>query len=379
MHLFEELQELRRTIHSDPEVAHTEERTAARIVEFIERARPDRIVTGIGGHGVVAEFVGEAEGPTLLFRAELDALPIKERGDIPHKSKTDGVAHVCGHDGHMTTLAGLARRLGERRPKRGRVVCLFQPAEEVGEGAALVVADPKFEPFRFDYGFALHNLPGYPFGEVVVKDGPFAAASKGLIVELTGETSHASEPEKGVSPALAMAELVAAIAKSPSEPGYRDFALATVIHARLGEVAFGTSPGEATVMATLRAYLDEDVATLNDRAIEAATRLAERDGLRTATRHTEEFPATVNAPEAADLVRRAARKANRGIVEVETPFRWSEDFGVFGAIGATAFFGVGSGERQPALHNGTFDYPDDLLPVGVELFVNIIKDTLGEA
>jgi amidohydrolase len=379
MQLFDDLRKLRRAVHADPEVAHTEKRTAARIVEFVERARPDKIATGIGGHGVAVEFAGEAEGPTLLFRAELDALPIRERADIPHKSTTEGVAHVCGHDGHMTTLAGLARRLGERRPKRGRVVCLFQPAEEVGEGAALVVADPKFKPFAFDYGFALHNLPGYPFGDVVIKDGPFAAASKGLIVELTGETSHASEPENGVSPAIATADLIKAIASSPNEPGYRDFALATVIHARVGEIAFGTSPGEATVMATLRAYLDEDVATLNDRAIDAARRFAERDGLKVATRHTEEFPATVNAPAAADLVRRAARKANRGVVEVDTPFRWSEDFGEYGALGDTAFFGVGSGEAQPALHNGTFDYPDDLLPVGVELFLNIIEDTLGEA
>ena len=159
-----ELVMLRRELHQAPEVSGEEALTAARIMEFVERLNPDRLVSGLGGHGVAAVFDSGQPGPSVLFRCELDGLPIKEISAVDWRSRTDGKGHLCGHDGHMAIVCGLGMALAARRPARGRVIVLFQPAEETGAGAAAVIADPDFSSLRPDFAFALHNLPGLPLG-----------------------------------------------------------------------------------------------------------------------------------------------------------------------------------------------------------------------
>ncbi len=201
---------LRRRLHVLAERSGSEAATAAFVADRLAPARPTALLTGLGGHGVAAVFAapGGAAGPTVVLRAELDALPIAESIELPHASRTPGCAHKCGHDGHMAVLLGVARDLAARPPARGRVVLLFQPAEETGEGAARVAADPRFRALAPDWLFALHNLPGYPEGRVLVRSGAFCAGSAGLTVTLAGATSHAAYPEQGRSPDKAMAELV---------------------------------------------------------------------------------------------------------------------------------------------------------------------------
>ena len=128
----------RRKLHSQPEISGEETATAAEVQAFLSQTAPDQIVAGLGGTGVAVVYAGAAPGPTVMFRAELDALPIEELSDAPHRSRIDGKAHLCGHDGHMAILAALGRGLGRARPERGRVVLMFQPAEENGAGAAAV-------------------------------------------------------------------------------------------------------------------------------------------------------------------------------------------------------------------------------------------------
>ena len=129
-------------------------------------------MTGLGGHGVAAIYEGREPGPTVMVRCELDALPIEEISESPHRSQAPGKSHACGHDGHMTMVAALSRGLGRQRPQRGRAVLLFQPAEENGAGAAAVIADPKFAEIAPDYAFSLHNKPGLPLGYITLSEGP---------------------------------------------------------------------------------------------------------------------------------------------------------------------------------------------------------------
>jgi len=193
------LAELRRRLHRRAEVSSKEERTAALIAEamsgFDRGTGPDQVLRGLGGHGVAFTFSGKEEGPTVLLRCELDALPIPETIALEHGSADPAASHKCGHDGHMATLVGVAADLAERPLARGRAVLLFQPAEETGEGAARVIADPQFTLIAPDFAVALHNLPGRPLGSVVVRRGAFNCASVGLIARLRGRTSHAAEPE----------------------------------------------------------------------------------------------------------------------------------------------------------------------------------------
>lgn len=372
-----DLVHLRRALHAAPELSGHEVETARRIATRLDGLEPDELVTGLGGHGVAAVFEGDAPGRTVLLRAELDALPIQEGTGAEHASEVAGVAHLCGHDGHMAMLYGAARRLALRRPARGRFVALFQPAEETGEGGPAVAADPRFSALRPDLAFAVHNLPGEPLGSIVVRPGSMNCASRGLEVVLRGWTSHAAHPEDGRSPATAMCCLVEGLQDGRLVGDRRGFCAVTVVHARLGEQAFGTSPGEARVLVTLRAERDDDMEQLASASCELAASVAAAEGLKVETAWHDVFAATTNSEDAAALVREVASASGCVVRTPPAPIRWSEDFGALIArSGGGALIGLGSGEAQPQLHRPEYDFPDALIEPGVLFLERLARRAL---
>jgi amidohydrolase len=374
---YEELVKLRKELHKYPELAGKETNTSARIKNFIEKFNPDETITGIGGNGVAFIFKGSKEGQTILFRCELDALPIQEQNNLDYKSSVDNVAHKCGHDGHMTILSGLASLFKNQKPEKGKVVILFQPAEETGEGAKRVLEDKKFAQIKPDYVFALHNLPGFPLRSVVIKPEIFAAASKGMIVKLFGKTSHASEPENGITPTPATASIIQRLPVVPNEIlSKNNFGLVTVIHVRIGNVAFGTTPGYAEVMATLRSYKNEDMKLITDACERIVKEESEKYGLSYSIEWTEEFPSSVNNNDCIGIIKKCSEKLNLKIIDLEKPFKWSEDFGHFLEKYKGAIFGIGSGEDHPDLHNPDYDFPDEIIEPSVKLFFSITQELI---
>ena len=374
-----ELTDLRRDLHRFPEISGEEVQTAARMVAALQALHPDQIVTGLGGHGVAAVFNGVAPGETVLFRCELDALPIDEIGQPPYRSTVPGKGHMCGHDGHMTILLALGRLLARRRPATGRVILMFQPAEENAAGAAAVLADPRFAPLRPDWAFALHNMPGHPLGHATRRAGTMMCASQGLRVQLTGKTSHASMPETGTSPVHAVARLIPALlALGPGGALTEDFRMVTITHTRVGEPAFGISPGFAELWVKLRTREDGPMAALYDQAVALVQAEAAKDGLTVACITQDAFSATVNDAQAiarltSALDALAIPHDDRGL-----PLRGSEDFGRFGESGTKmAMMFLGSGETHPQLHNPDYDFPDALIPIGCRLFHKVMTDILG--
>ncbi|MEO1510721.1 MAG: amidohydrolase [Planctomycetota bacterium] len=363
---------LRRALHRQPEVSGAERKTAATVARWLEQhARPSRLLTGLGGHGLAALF-GTAR-PAVLLRAELDALPIQETpGSEPaseHASQHPGVMHACGHDGHAAILCALAARLAEDAP----VALLFQPAEETGEGARAVLADPRWPEIRPSrWAFALHNLPGRPLGEVSIRPGPALCGSVGLRLDLAGRTAHAAHPEDGDSPARSMAELVRALPRDP-EPG-GPVAMTTLTHARLGEPTFGVSPGAAVFHVTCRAETEP----LLDQEVGRVRALADDHGAEI-TEH-ERFAATINDDEAVEMIKSAASSAGLPVRDLDAPMRWSEDFGAIlddvrargGSGGGGAMLMLGSGEHQPPLHDPSFDFPDDLIRPAAGLWLRLL-------
>lgn len=375
----DELVALRRHLHSIAEVSGEEDDTANYITEQLHACNPDEIITGIGGNGIVARFKGDKEGPAILIRCELDALPIAEENDLDYLSKNEGVGHKCGHDGHMAIVLGVAKELKVTAWARGEVILLFQPSEETGKGAARVLEDDKFKNIEPDYVFALHNIPGYGKHEVIVKDEVFASASVGFIARFKGETAHAAHPEQGKSPALAVAQLIQSLSALPQfYAPLEKAAKVTVIQAHLGEQAFGTSPGCGEVMATLRTYDDEVLESLQQRSINLAKGIAETYGLELYTEWVEPFPATVNGEKAIEFVRAAASSGDIALIEKPEPFGWSEDFGHFTDRFEGALFGLGSGTNQPALHASDYDFPDEIIETGVKMFTGIIDQIIDD-
>jgi amidohydrolase len=374
-----ELTEFRHNLHRHPEVSGQEEWTAAQVVQALGPLRPHRLLTGLGGYGVAAVWETPEPGPTVMVRCELDALPIEELSEASHRSTLAGKGHLCGHDGHMAILMGLARRMSRKTPARGRVVLLFQPAEEDGSGAAAVLADARFaDDLAPDWAFALHNMPGVPLGRAVVARGPANCASEGLRVVFRGRTAHASMPETGLSPAMALAALMpAALAEGPGGPVVPGFRLVSLCHARMGEPAFGITPADGELWLTLRTLLDDDMAALRDRVMELARALAAQHGLAVAFTHHDRFAACTNDPEATVVITRSLDALGIAHDARGFPMRASEDFGLFGSQARSAMFLLGAGEARPALHNPDYDFPDDLIPQGVAIFESILRELLG--
>jgi amidohydrolase len=373
-----ELVAWRRKLHQQPEISNEEEATARAVVDFLADTSPDEVLTRLGTHGVAAVYDSGKPGPTVLFRSELDALPIEELSGVPHSSRVPGKSHMCGHDGHTAILAALGRQFGRQRPAAGRVVLMFQPAEETGDGAAGVVADPRFAAITPDFSFSLHNLPGIPFGEVRLKPGVVNCASRGMRIVLDGKTAHSSMPETGVSPMLAVSELMPALAKLGGGAfSDDDFGMVTVTHAEMGEAVFGVAPGRAEVWATLRTRLDERMAGLCAAAEALVERIAGEHGLAFAIDYHEIFVASMNAPSAVEHLRAALDQEDVAHSEEALPMRASEDFGIFGRSAPSAMFFLGAGERHPALHNPDYDFPDDLIPIGARIFMRTARNLLG--
>ncbi|MCC5913680.1 MAG: amidohydrolase [Balneolaceae bacterium] len=369
--------EIRKSLHRKPEISGSEEGTARELYQTLSEMDPDRIEKGVGGNGVMALFRSESETKkTLLFRAELDAIAVQEEGKRAHRSKNDGVMHGCGHDGHMAILLGLGSLLSRKRSDLANIWLLFQPAEETGEGALQVMGDSRFREIEPDHAFALHNLPGFSENTVLIRDGVFAAASVGLEVKFSGSSSHAAYPEQGVNPSKEIANLILEVEKRLSSFKKSD-PISKVVNTyiRLGEPAYGISPGTARLGYTIRSSSDSEL----NRAVGAIEKLAAKAGETfegaLSWKRIEPFAATINESGSSNIIKIAAERAGLEVEEIQEPFPWSEDFGEFRKKCPITLFGLGSGADHPPLHSETYDFNDELIPAGVNLFAELAYKT----
>ena len=368
--------ELRHKLHQHPELSNSETGTAERLVNYLTPLSPDQIITGIGGTGVAVCFGDSATGKTVMLRCELDALPITETNAFDYRSITAGISHKCGHDGHMAILAEVAQHYSQNKPTAGRVVLMFQPAEETGEGAKKVLEDKLSQQLKPDYVFALHNAPKHPMGEVIVKTGTICCASRGVIIRLTGKTAHAAQPETGNNPVKAVYQLLPLFEQLPRLiNSHSDFTFATVVGVTLGEKAFGTSPADAEIYVTLRSEHNLEMERLVDIVHTKVKALAVEHKLAYSIEDEDVFDATVNHDEAVEIITNAL--IDEPVYLTSTPFPWSEDFGQFTSQHSGALFGLGAGEDTPALHNSDYDFPDQLIQTGSRYFIKITERCLN--
>lgn len=373
----QDFQDFRHLLHKYPEVSEFEFETKKKIQDFIAPFKPD-VALEVGRTGLLFGF-GSSARKSIMIRAELDALPIQEINTFDHQSVFDGVSHKCGHDGHSVILCRLAYNLSLNRPDNGMVYLLFQPAEENGMGAKEVSSDAKFQNLKIDAVVSLHNIPGFPLGQVNVRKGAFTPAVCSMIVKFYGKTSHAAEPEKGINPALAMAEFLTEALRLAIPDTYDDnFFLVTPVYTTMGEESYGISAGYGEVHLTIRSW---DNKILEQKSLDlekVALALCKAYGLRAEISWTQEFQANNNDSEMVDLIEKSATELNIDIKHLATPMKWGEDFGLFTENFKGAMFGLGSGINQPALHNPDYDFPDELIVIGSDIFEQIARNFLNE-
>jgi amidohydrolase len=350
---------LRHDLHALAETSGNEAATSAHVQAWLKDQGVEICATGIAGHGFLAK-VGE---PSLLLRADLDALPLQEQTGVAYAAKN--AHHACGHDGHMAMLAGgLARMVNEG----GSAYGLFQPAEETGAGAIGCLADERVANLSVEHCFAIHNLPGIPLGSTAIPEGTAAVASEGLKIEFSGASSHAAEPFAGRSPVGAVASLALFAQAAPNQVlPFDEGALATVVGMNSGGEKYGTSPGDGQLFVTIRAGTDEALQILRDAIVRQAEGLAAGFNITCNYKQVESFPATQNDGGAVALAVEAASRAGCASETAKTA-PWSEDFGHFTARWPGALILLGSGENQPALHAPNYDFPDDLLEIGARFW-----------
>ena len=327
--------DIRHELHNHPGISGDEHFAHDLIVERLAAARPDAVHTHVGGFGVVAVWGKDHTLPTIAVRGDIDALP---------------TGHRCGHDGHTTILLQVAEMIGNKElPKGHNIILVFQPEEETGRGSQKILDAGILQQYniRAIYGFIYH---------------------------LVGRQTHASTPEKGINPGLAIAEIIQEFNRlnSPANAPDNNFRQSTLIGIRAGEEAFGTSAGEAELMYTLRAFTNTTMHQLIADTNTIVSVAAARHGLKVQHSLIDTFRATENHSLIVEQLEEALSDAGIPYHHILTPFRWSEDFANYLVSFPGAMFGIGSGEHQPELHHPEYDFPDDLILPAAQTIMAVI-------
>lgn len=382
------LESLRVKLYNNAELSGCEKKTNKILNNFLEKTNPDVHYKNVGGYGIIAIYKGKNEGKNILLRADIDGLniPMNECQQTTAKSQQlkaksqkpkakSQYSHRCGHDGHATILCGLALHYGKKRPEKGNVILLFQPAEETGEGAKAVIKDPKFQELKIDAAFALHNLPSYAKHQIIIKNGCFASASLGLKLIFDGATSHASQPEKGNNPQQAISLLLDAFKKKYENlKKDKHHTLLTVTHVAIGEETFGVTPGHAEIWLTLRSQDDKSLQNLTESTLGLCEYIAKEFKLKFSHSIHEDFAATINSSKETDIVEKSAQDLKLSVNKINDAFPWSEDFGRFGSICPICLFGLGCGFDHEPLHSPRYEFEDEIIDTGVDVFEKIVEN-----
>ncbi|MCC3357045.1 M20 metallopeptidase family protein [Bacillus sp. REN16] len=356
--------QLRHELHMHPELSYQEVWTKQHLINFLKKHTTNLVIIDKGKY-FYAKYTAGKDKPTLAFRADFDALPIPETIELPWKSTVPGVSHKCGHDGHSATLAGFALEVDQKGADQN-IVFLFQHAEETGQGGiecAEVILEEKIDEI-----FGYHNMSGIEFNTVHVIDGTAHCASKGMSIEMIGSPAHASQPENGINPSFAIARIIDNLVALTSPDKYEGLVLCTIIQVDIGSENYGIAAYNGTLRLTIRAEKEAELNMLQQSIEELALKLGKEQGITVHFHYQDEFPETVNHKDSVDKVRQVAAGIGFPLRELTTPYRASEDYGHYLKLVKGAYFYIGNGETHPPIHTYEYDFRDEIIEIGVEMF-----------
>lgn len=379
----DELTAIRRDIHAHPELGFQEQRTSTLVANALT-ALGYEVHRNIGRTGVVGVLEGlrNTSGRAIGLRADMDALPIIERGETEYASRNHGVMHACGHDGHTTVLLGAARYLAETRNFDGKVVLVFQPAEEGLGGAQAMLDDGLFDRFPCDAIYGLHNWPGLPAGVIGVNPGPMMAAADHFDIHIEGRGGHGAHAYQTNDPIVIAAQLITAlqtiVSRNVPAP---ESAVVTVAAVHAGNLqAMNVIPRDARMVGTVRTFNPVIQEQVIQRMQEIVDGIASVFRAKITFNYHKLFPATINTPEHARFVAEVATElfgADK-VVPNLTPSMGSEDFSFMLQHRPGAYFRLGQGGAEDGcvLHSAIFDFNDAVIPVGSAMFVRLVERSM---
>ncbi|HEY5634580.1 MAG TPA: M20 aminoacylase family protein [Burkholderiaceae bacterium] len=386
-----EIRDIRRDIHAHPELRYEESRTADLIAARLEQWGIP-VIRGLGGTGVVGVVKNGSSARSIGLRADIDALPMQEHNEFAHRSRNQGRMHACGHDGHTAMLLAAAKYLAQHRNFDGTVHLIFQPAEEGGAGARRMIDDGLFEKAPCDAVFGMHNWPGMKVGQFAVRAGPMMASSNEFTITITGRGAHAAMPHNGVDPVLVATHVVQALQsvitrnKKPI-----DSAVLSVTQIHTGE-ACNVIPVTATINGTVRTFAIEVLDLIEQRMRRIVEQLPQAFDASGTLSFQRSYPPTINHPRETEFARAVLTEmvGAANVFDFE-PTMGSEDFSylLLARPGTYVVAGNGNGDgahREAGhgagpceLHNSSYDFNDDLIPVGATYWVRLAEAFLARA
>lgn len=373
--MFEEISTWRRDLHAHPELRFEEYRTAAFVASKLKEFGVDEIVTGFGGTGVVGVIHGQnnTSGRSIGFRADMDALPIQEVNDLPHASTIPGKMHACGHDGHTSMLLGAAKYLAETRNFDGKIVLAFQPAEEGGGGARAMIDAGLMDKWNVEEIYGMHNMPGLPIGEFAVRTGPQMASPDKFEIIVHGKGGHGAMPHKGVDSTLVAAQIVVALQSIASRNiNPLENIVVSVCGFRTETDTYNVIPNTVRLRGTVRTF-EKDVQSFVRARIDALTKCtADGYGAVAEVTHMSGPPPLVNHEREADFAAEIALSVCGVAHRNFEPSMGGEDFSEMLLERPGAYLFVGNGDSAD-LHNPSYEFNDDVIPVGCSWFVTMAE------
>ncbi len=378
-----ELIHIRRDIHANPELGFEETRTSQIVADKLAEYGVE-VHRGIARTGIVGVVKGKstASGRAIGLRADMDCLPMHEAGNLPYKSKVNGRMHACGHDVHTTMLLGAARYLAQSRNFDGTAYLIVQPAEDGGGGGQVRVTVGLFERFPCEAVYALHNWPGLPAGQMSVRPGPMMAATDEIKIKVSGRGGHAALPHFAVDPVVVTAHIITALQTVASRNANPlDALVVSLCSMQTSQVgAFNVIPGHVELIGTVRSFRPETREMAEKRTREIATSVAVGLGASAEVEYRRGYPATVNTEKEAHFAARVGEKVfgKDNVVTDGEPTMGGEDFSYMlqACPGAYVFLGQGGMQGGCFLHNPSYDFNDDVIPLGASYLSALVEESL---
>jgi amidohydrolase len=373
--LHDEITGWRRDFHEHPELLFDVHRTAARVADLLKDFGVDEITTGIGRTGVVGVIHGRTDtaGRVIGLRADMDALPIEEQTNLPYASKTPGKMHACGHDGHTAMLLGAAKYLAETRNFDGKVVLIFQPAEEGGGGGREMVQDGMMDRWGVQEVYGMHNMPGIPVGTFAIREGAMMAAADQFDVVITGKGGHAAKPHDCIDTTLVAAQIIVAlqsIASRNVDPMAQ--VVVSVCAVDTGSQAYNVIPQVVRLKGTVRTMDAKVQDQVEGRVKDICTGVAKAFQAVAEVDYRRGYPVTMNAPEntvyAADVAETITGKVDRNTA----PLMGAEDFSFMLNERPGAYIFMGNGDTA-MVHHPAYNFDDTAIPFGSSWYAGMAE------
>ena len=379
--MFEEMKGWRQELHSIPEIGLEEYETSKYIKSKLSEFDIE-FKDGYANTGIIARVKGSQGNSdrSIGLRADFDALPMPEKNEFEYKSKKEGMMHACGHDGHTSMLLGAAKYLSENNDFDGSVYFIFQPGEEGFAGGQKMIQDGMFEDFKIDEVYALHNWPELPIGSIGVNSGPMMAAVDEFDIIVKGRGGHAAIPQLAIDPVVIASQIVLAvqtIISRSTDPVDKALISITKIN---GGTAYNVIDDSVKLGGTIRTFKPETRFFFEKKIHEMASGIAKANGAEAEVDFhlTNKYPPTINSKKESEFAANVAKKifGNSNVDTDIDPSMGGEDFSYLleKKPGAYLYIGQGDDDHKAHLHTTKYDFNDNLLPIGVNFWVELVKD-----